>query len=302
MNADNMNNNPMPQRANNESIFKFIFPVLIMAGVQILVQIFAGQLMFFYKGYTYTDGTYEEFVAGYQEALVSNYFTMAVTIASTLILVVVFLLWYRREIIHAANVSLRGKLQIIGHLNFKVIPGVILVSAGMGVFASYVGQLVTFIKPDLVVNNNDMISMIDAGNSPIINIILVAYIAFLSPICQELVFRGLTLGFAERRMTFWSANIIQALIFGAMSMNVPQMITNFIFGLVFGYVYYRTENIAIPMVCNMLFCITRIILANINIMDNNMILFYLIFFVAMAAVYLGVVLIKNSKVQKVNNS
>ena len=293
-----MNEQNFRKPNNNESIFKFIMPVLLMAVVQLLVQLFAGQLMFFYKGYTYTGGTYDDFVLGYQEALLSDRFTIIETIASTLILTVVFLLWYRREIVHAANVSLRQKCKVRGVLNWRVVPGVILISVSAGIFATYVVGLITFIKPDLVGTSADVSTMIELGDFSPTNIILILYFVILSPICQELVFRGLTMGFAERRMPFVSANIIQALLFGTLSMNVPQMIYYFVFGLVLGYVYYKTENITIPVICNMLFCITRLIFNNVNVADESVVLLYVILFAVMAAIYLGVILIKKAKIQK----
>ena len=106
---DNMNTNQMNR---NGSAIKFIYPAFIMMAVQLLVQLFAGQLMFFYKGYKYTEGTAEEFFGGYMASLSSDKFTLLVSILSTLILTVVFLFWYRSEIIHAANVSLRQKMKI----------------------------------------------------------------------------------------------------------------------------------------------------------------------------------------------
>ena len=290
----NEQNNNMPQRG--ESIFKFIMPVLIMLAVQFLVQLFAGQLMFFYKGYTYTEGTYDDFVMGYQNALISDKFVMAESMLSTFVLAVVFLVWYRSAIVHSANMSLRQKCKVKGVLNWKIVPGVLLTGAGAGVFATYVIQFITQIKPDLLETGADVMSMISADNSLLVNVALIIYFVVLTPICQELAFRGLTLGFAERRMRFLSANIIQAILFGALSMNVPQMIYFFAFGLVLGYVYYRTENILIPIMCNMMFCITRLVLNNVDFISDNIVAFFLTFLVGMIGAYVGVALIKQSKV------
>ena len=282
----------------NESVLKFIYPVAIMAVVQILVQLFAGQLLFFYKGYTYSEGTYDDFMNGYQASLASDKFTLLVSALSTLILVIVFLFWYRKEIIHAANVSLRNKLKIRGQLNWLIIPGVILVSLGAGVFATYISYFVALIKPDLLAGYVDVVSVISDSEPGLLNVILLVYFVVLSPVCQELVFRGLTLGFAERRMNFVAANLMQAILCGVFTMNITQMIYYFLFGLVLGYVYYRTENIIIPIICNMLFCVTRLVFYDVSIIGSSLVTFYVIFFLAMAICYGGIVLVKKSRIIK----
>lgn len=286
----------------NESVLKFIYPVAIMAVVQILVQLFAGQLLFFYKGYTYSEGTYDDFMNGYQASLVSDKFTLLVSALSTLILVIVFLFWYRKEIIHAANVSLRNKLKIRGQLNWFIIPGVILVSLGAGVFATYISYFVALIKPDLLAGYVDVVSVISDSEPGLLNVILLVYFVVLSPVCQELVFRGLTLGFAERRMNFVAANLMQAILCGVFTMNITQMIYYFLFGLVLGYVYYRTENIIIPIICNMLFCVTRLVFYDVSIIGSSLVTFYVIFFLAMAICYGGIVLVKKSKIIKAKDN
>ena len=292
---NNMNSN---QINRNESAIKFIYPAFIMMAVQLLVQLFAGQLMFFYKGYKYTEGSAEEFFGGYMASLSSDKFTLLVSIMSTTILTVVFLFWYRSEIIHAANVSLRQKLRIRGNLNWMIIPGVLCVAVGAGVFATFISYFISSVKPDLVVGSVDVVSVIRSNDPGIMNILLILYFVILSPICQELVFRGLTLGFAERRMSFMMANFTQAILCGFFTMDLIQMIYHFLFGLILGYVYFRTENILIPILCNMLFCVTRLIFYDVTVLGDAIVLFFIIFFLAMALTYLGVVLVKKSKIVK----
>mgnify|MGYP006873135467 CR=1 FL=1 len=126
------------QTRNNESAIKFIYPAFLMMAVQLLVQLFASQLLFFYKGYKYTEGSAEEFFGSYMTSLSSDTFTLIVSVLSTAILSVVFLIWYRKEIIHVANVSLRQKLRTRGILNWVIVPAVICISVGAGAFATYV--------------------------------------------------------------------------------------------------------------------------------------------------------------------
>ena len=94
------------------------------------------------------------------------------------------------------------------------------------------------------------------------------------------------------------ANFAQALLSGFFTMDLVQMIYYFLFGLILGYVYFRTENILIPILCNMLFCVTRLLFYDVTVIGDSIVLFFIIFFMAMALAYLGVVLVKKSKIVK----
>ena len=54
------------------------------------------------------------------------------------------------------------------------------------------------------------------------SLILVLYSVLIGPVCEELIFRGLTLKYAKRAMPFWVANFLQALLFGVFHMNMIQ--------------------------------------------------------------------------------
>ena len=103
---------------------------------------------------------------------------------------------------------------------------------------------------------------------------------------------------SEIGMSFLRFNFAQALLGGFFTMDLVQMIYYFLFGLILGYVYFRTENILIPILCNMLFCVTRLLFYDVTVIGDSIVLFFIIFFIAMALAYLGVVLVKKSKIVK----
>lgn len=71
-------------------------------------------------------------------------------------------------------------------------------------------------------------------------------IAVLVPICEEVVFRGAILGrllklFGTKKA--WGAIVISALIFGLAHGNLAQSPHAFALGILFGWLYYRTDSL-----------------------------------------------------------
>lgn len=60
------------------------------------------------------------------------------------------------------------------------------------------------------------------------------------PLVEELVFRGLAFSRLRRKMGFWPAALISALIFGTFHGNLTQGIYAFLLGLLIAWVYERT--------------------------------------------------------------
>jgi uncharacterized protein len=88
--------------------------------------------------------------------------------------------------------------------------------------------------------------------------------SFFSPISEELLFRGFVLPQINARVSFWKANIIQALLFTAMHWPnwlwvngfqpwvVTSSISIFGLGLLFGWLLRRTNSIWPPVAAHIL--------------------------------------------------
>ena len=89
----------------------------------------------------------------------------------------------------------------------------------------------------------------------------------VSPIVEEITFRGAILGALNRRFRFWTANTVTALLF--LGMHLPgwyfqgRLLANlqapvggafsiFLLGLVFGYVAHRSKSVAASTLCHLL--------------------------------------------------
>ena len=84
----------------------------------------------------------------------------------------------------------------------------------------------------------------------------------LAPISEELLFRGLTLRFLRSAgVKFAAANLIQALFFGILHMNLVQGIYAFAVGLVLGYVAGKCRTVFLPILLHLCFNIAGTVLA-----------------------------------------
>lgn len=78
-------------------------------------------------------------------------------------------------------------------------------------------------------------------------------VCLLAPVFEEFIFRGIILGELSKNWSFIAANIIQAVIFGAMHLNVIQGLYAALIGVVLGMIYRRSKNLALPMMVHVCF-------------------------------------------------
>ncbi|MBO2524183.1 MAG: hypothetical protein CW341_00530 [Bacteroidetes bacterium] len=68
--------------------------------------------------------------------------------------------------------------------------------------------------------------------------------AFITPIAEEIIFRGLILGMLFKLIHRpWIAILISALVFGAIHMTTSQFIFGGLYGLLLGWLFWRTGSI-----------------------------------------------------------
>jgi len=71
----------------------------------------------------------------------------------------------------------------------------------------------------------------------------------IGPIVEELIFRGIILnGMQDNYKNNRKALLLSALIFGLVHIKILQVIPAFFWGLIFGYLFYRTRNILLCIV------------------------------------------------------
>ena len=78
-------------------------------------------------------------------------------------------------------------------------------------------------------------------------------VVILAPVVEELCMRGLVQRRLMKLMPEWSAVFVASAIFGIIHMNLIQGLYAFALGLIFGWMYLRGRNIAIPILAHLVF-------------------------------------------------
>jgi len=78
-------------------------------------------------------------------------------------------------------------------------------------------------------------------------------LSFAAPVGEELVFRGLLLRASLRHVSFFAANVLQALLFAAMHYDLAAFLFLFAFGLAAGWVARRSGGLLAPMIMHGVF-------------------------------------------------
>jgi membrane protease YdiL (CAAX protease family) len=82
---------------------------------------------------------------------------------------------------------------------------------------------------------------------------LILGISILTPISEELIFRGVIQGELRRAMPEWAAIVIQAVLFAAYHMQPIQSSYVLLPGLLLGLAYYWSRSIWVPIAMHCLF-------------------------------------------------
>ena len=135
--------------------------------------------------------------------------------------------------------------------NAKSLAGAAMLAPGMQFATSILMIFIYIALPGLMSQYSEL--MEDAGLSDSVSAPMMVYAVILAPICEELIFRGVTLRCFRKAVPFWVANLLQALLFGIYHMNWVQGIYTFCFGLVLGYVCERGGHIYYSMLLHFVF-------------------------------------------------
>ncbi len=83
--------------------------------------------------------------------------------------------------------------------------------------------------------------------------LVILYTVILGPVFEELVFRGLVLGYARKVFPAWFAIIFQAALFGIYHWDLVQGIYAFVLGIFIGYICLKGPGIRYTIPLHMMF-------------------------------------------------
>lgn len=183
-------------------------------------------------------------------------------VAAQLVVIAVFLPWWR--CMRPASFVARREAVATNDVSFAKSLALLLV---IGVSAQFfVGGLLGFVEmlfPEAMAEYAELMEDTSVG---VFAIVSALSIAVLAPINEEIVCRGVMLECAMRAMSpgwnaadgarcravsaraFWIANVLQALAFGVLHMNLIQGSYAFVLGAVLGWVFWRTGKLRYPII------------------------------------------------------
>ena len=229
-----------PPKQGAGRVANFFFSLLPMLSF-FAIQIFASFVMIFlmiFVALCRTDGNMQAVMPYYESIVYSSVPTA--TALSHLLAAIVFAFWYR--------FSFRKPRPAIRETTQKLKPEPILMALGLGilmsVFSSGTSGIESLLFPQMVEDTYEMMERSGIGTNGLVIFATVC----LAPIGEELVFRGLTMKYAEKAFgRFWAANLLQAFLVGVIHMNWVQGVYAFFGGLVLGWVAHRYRSVVFSM-------------------------------------------------------
>lgn len=193
-------------------------------------------------------------------------YLMQINIVYAIIALIVFGLWYHGRFV----APFKGRSRKYpGGLSLLTILTLIIAGFGLQFVGSLILHIANVISPSAVKAYNDMLTSMGYGSQ--VSVLLVIYTVILAPIVEEVIFRGLIYRFSRRAMSFWAANIWQALLFGILHMNLTQGLYAFVLGLFLGYIVHRGHGIKYSIITHI----------TVNILG----VFFNIFFTSITSMY-----------------
>lgn len=157
----------------------------------------------------------------------------------------IFGFWYHKKL-----ADTQEEVPVSSSLNIWIILSMLLLSIGLQYVVTYLTSFVGSIRPDWMQAYEDLMNMADIGSlSPL----TITYACIIAPISEELIFRGVTLGYAKKVLPAAGAICLQAVLFGVFHMNMIQGIYAAFLGLFLGYICEEGGTIIIPILFHAFF-------------------------------------------------
>ena len=143
----------------------------------------------------------------------------------------------------------------------KRLLAIVMLGVGLQVVISIILTLVLPLFPEV---HESYDSMMEDSGTTTFSLLTVLSVAVAAPVVEETTFRGIAFQFSLRAVCpewrgnlqsweydrihvskgqFWTANILQAVVFGVMHLNITQGLYAFAIGLVAGWVFWRTGKL-----------------------------------------------------------
>lgn len=267
----------------NERIRNFwmsLLPVFVFMGVQIAISFIYMELQVVsYIGQMDTL-SFQEMMEQFQESVLDTQALLMMGIISQLITIAICGVWYRVAKLEYKEKPIR---QLSTNWKISLAGLAIAFVIGLQYLCQYFMSVVALWLPKWIAEYEMMMESAGLTDELSVGVILTAVI--LAPICEELTCRGVCYGYARKNMSFWGANVFQALLFAGMHMNPVQGIYAFVLGLVLGMVREKSGSLWWPIGLHFLFNIFGTVGAGMYVLSENPMIYGLVLFGSMLLVF-----------------
>ncbi|MBQ7066971.1 MAG: CPBP family intramembrane metalloprotease [Lachnospiraceae bacterium] len=172
------------------------------------------------------------------EAWISSV-SIGISIAIYLAFIIIFGLWYKKAFGRDTQ-KYASKKAFSG----PVIINCIVFGISVQCFFSCALNLILPLFPKTHENYKELLNSMGMGQG----LMPFVYTALLAPVAEELIFRGLTLKYQEKVLPYFTANFMQAFLFGIYHQNIVQFVYAFFVGILLGYLCKKYNSLVLVMV------------------------------------------------------
>jgi len=222
-----MNDNDFPWKVS-----RVIVPFLVYFLITIIVQVIVGSVLMFDELKSIRDAGYDTtfYLMDNLDAVIKENAVLMTLITSFVMIFVSYIMMYTDKLyrdIEPFNFSGYGTLCILG------------ITGALGI-----SRLVGILPLDNIIGSYaETQSLISRSPIPVQILTLV----FVTPIMEELFFRGVIYNRIKKYSDVIWASILTSLLFGIYHMNLVQGVYAFIMGILMCAAYYRHKSILAPM-------------------------------------------------------
>ncbi|MDD6428553.1 MAG: type II CAAX endopeptidase family protein [Lachnospiraceae bacterium] len=270
-----------------KNILLGILPTVVVFVLQNVISIIVAEFFFVYYGATFSGSSYDDLMKIFMKCFTGKGFYSVTLFIYSIFALVIFGAWFKRNrcSFECRSMSLKGFRPLM------VIAGVILFVFGAQIISSFLVSLLSAAFPKELARYMKLLKT--TGLSGGITPLMLIYSAILGPISEELVFRGLTLGYFKKSMSFFWANILQALLFGLIHGNLIQFVYAFLLGLMFGFIAHRTGSLLVTIILHISFNSLSFVIETMlpNALSGGAIVAFALLVLSMMGVYIGTILL-----------
>ncbi len=232
-----------------------LLPVILAFGIQIIVTFAAVFLKIFLQVFANwellaessdPDFLSESILTPAMSSIMDSQFLAGISAFYAVIAALVLGFWYWKRFCPKKQPR-RGISSII---NLQMAGGLVLIMIGMQYISTYVVMLLATINPGWYHTYEELMKSVGFGN---VTLLLAMYSVIIAPISEELIFRGVTMKYAQKVLPFVAANILQAFLFGLFHANIIQGTYAFVVGLFCGYVCHKGGSLYLSILFHMMF-------------------------------------------------